>query len=434
MPTVHCRRGRQDYKPRITLKPVREITVRAVDNNGLPVAGAKVVDSVTELDRLNVLFAGLVTGVDGTAKLRFTEDLRLRQLVVLRSGVGLDVLAIPDAPPPGVPVPPAADSFTVTLAGASSVRIKAVDKLGQPIAGVKFAPDYLLGPARPGAGPTVAMRLAEFPAMQVATNADGIAVFDWLPRGFEQARFPCVSPEYSVVEKPESIGTGITADRLMTRDRDGPKQLTVELVLRTRVTGHVHDGEDQPVPGVAVWAMGRTLWRRAGDHRAVTNTEGKYELLLDSEKGYSLTLFGDDHRFAASHLGVIVHDGQPVENLDFKLTQGTVVRGTLTAGADHHPVVNQQIYIGQDLGPVPPEIEKAEIAAGAKFDPNNPGSRRFQISTGTKTDDSGGFEFRVGPGTYELTLRTGGRIIPGTPQVTFNVGEEREIVKEIQLP
>jgi len=62
-----------------------------------------------------------------------------------------------------------------------------------------------------------------------------------------------------------------------------------------------------------------------------TKADGSYELLVNSEEAYVIKVV--DERWAApSRIGVVVREDQPVENVDFTLAEGTVLRGTVTVG------------------------------------------------------------------------------------------------------
>jgi hypothetical protein len=432
-----------DYQPRITLKPVRELTVKVVDQLGSPVAGASIAAPVIEYDRLGVLFNGLKTDENGIVKIRFSEDLGLRELIALKAGAGFDSTWIGRVNAPGEAAAGANDELSLRLSGAKTIHVKAIDKLGQPVAGVKFAVSsidfrgQLPNRSRPN-NRMNAMRLEDCPAVQAITGADGVASFDWIPSDLAEARFHCVSPDFAVTEKTaRGAGASLDFDPLWFRANNarfiGSDTLTAEVARRTKLSGHVYDANNKPAAGVRVWAMVRSLGRGGGGAVASTNSEGAYEMLVHSDKAYTLTLF-DEQYPAANHYGVVAREGKPVGDLDFHLTTGTTVRGTVTTGADHRPVADQEITLGLDLGPVPWEILHEQTEAGIKADRDTPGTRRVDIIRTAKTDAKGEYQFRVGPGTYQLSFRSRSQIIPTTPLINLTVDKETEVVKDIQLP
>ena len=363
-----------DYQPRITLKPIREITLKVVDRSGAPLSAHG--DRAGELRRqVKRRFGDLTTDADGVAKLRFTDDAGIRQFIAFKPDTGFDVVWPTQPTRPGEPDRPLPPELTLRLRGARTVRIKAINKAGQPLAGVRFGVWSIVTALERGRRTNT--WLQNCPTTEATTDAAGIAEFAWIPVNLEEVRFQLASPDFTVVEKEnDPTAKSLTHDPLWLlpnrRDNSGG-ELTVQLEQRrmTKLSGHVYDVAGKPAAEVRVWAMVRSLGRGVGGGATSSHADGAYEMLVDSEKAYTLTLF--DERFPAANLyGVVVRDGKPVSDLDFHLTEGTIVRGAVTSGADHRPVTDQEITIGLDLGPIPWEILHAQIDAGMQTEREAP--------------------------------------------------------------
>ena len=80
-----------------------------------------------------------------------------------------------------------------------------------------------------------------------------------------------------------------------------------------------------PTVPVKGWTTGR-----AG---LLTNQDGSYEMSVSPREAY--VVYVDDKAWAASsRLDVIVHEGKPVVGVDFQLSRGTVIRGTVVVGPE----------------------------------------------------------------------------------------------------
>ena len=91
------------------------------------------------------VYADATTGADGTALLRVPADAKVNWVFSLKSGFGFDYAeygSIDDQgrSGPGVPSLELPASISLTLDGAQTVRIKAVDRDGKALPGVAFAP------------------------------------------------------------------------------------------------------------------------------------------------------------------------------------------------------------------------------------------------------------------------------------------------------
>ena len=124
---------------RIVLKPAREVIVRVVDASKAPSPARR--SRRRELPGL----ADATTGPDGSARLRVPADAKVEWVVALKSGRGFDYAEYGPIDrtarrSTAVPAGELPASVALTLDGARTARIKAVDGAGKPLAGVGFAP------------------------------------------------------------------------------------------------------------------------------------------------------------------------------------------------------------------------------------------------------------------------------------------------------
>lgn len=158
---------------RLVIKPARTVLVRVKDAAGAPIPGA----AVEAFD-----FAyhyHTATGPDGLATLRVPADARIQGVVGLKSGAGFDYFENyrTNPPSPSFAFPPLPGEITLTLDGARTKRIKVVDPTGRPVPGV------VVKPFRPKkAGKIATIEIARGATTSATTDAQGVAVFDWLPK------------------------------------------------------------------------------------------------------------------------------------------------------------------------------------------------------------------------------------------------------------
>ena len=67
----------------------------------------------------------------------------------------------------------------------------------------------------------------------------------------------------------------------------------------------------------------------------------------------------DEAWVAPARAGVIVHENQPRDGLDFALTKGTLLHGQITEGLAHTPVAGAIVTLVEE-GPVLPEEYRAK--------------------------------------------------------------------------
>ena len=126
---------------RIVLKPSRMTKVHVRNSKAQPVVGATVA-------AVGFGFEGeTTTDQAGDGLLHVPADARVRWIVARKGGAGFDYFENDRSKDAGKigPLPP---DVTLTLDGARSVRIKAVDTAGRPVPGVDFAPWTIATPTK----------------------------------------------------------------------------------------------------------------------------------------------------------------------------------------------------------------------------------------------------------------------------------------------
>ena len=182
-PSDH-RRGFQRYDfnptelnvpPRIVLKPSHEVVVRVTDAHQAPIAGA----SVEAAGDFSVL-DDATTGPDGSVKLYVPVDAKVAWVVALKSGTGFDyaefgVINVHGGIDEAISASELPDAVALTFDGKRTARIKAVDRTGNPLAGVTFYPWTLHMEGRRS------YVNVDSQIFNAKTGPDGVVTFDWLP-------------------------------------------------------------------------------------------------------------------------------------------------------------------------------------------------------------------------------------------------------------
>ena len=387
--------GRSKDSGRIVLKPSRAVKVRVKDGAGAPVPGATV-EAVETLFRTHA-----TAGADGIATLRIPADAHVEWVLAFRPGAGLDYFenyekAGSDA---SGPLP---EEVILTLEAAPTVRIKTADSRGQGVAGVEIKPALLFATGKKGA-----LNARICMTVHAVTDGEGIAVFDWFPKGVAGATRFSISPR-----------AGYSCPDPLEYSPGGPAELKARVLRATRLGGSVRLPDGSPARHILVRANG---WGSDASPPpmvvARTGENGRYELEVPPEQAYMLAVV-DDIWAARSLKNVAVREGQAQDGLDFALIKGTVLRGQVTEEPGRRPCAGAMVMLLEQGGLLPKEFrgvlaDKGELARGT-------------VTTGA----DGRFQFRVGPGSYTVTS---GRQLQRTESVKVDVTDEPEIARDLSL-
>ena len=113
-----------------------------------------------------------------------------------------------------------------------------------------------------------------------------------------------------------------------------------------------------------------------------------------------------------------MRDSKPVGGVDFKLTPGTIIRGTVIVGPGNRPAANQFIVVDETGEPAPADLPKRETGA----------ERDIRRQFGATTDSEGHYSIRVGPGSYTLMGP------PRTGNEKLAITAETEVVRDFRMP
>lgn len=384
---------------RILLRPSLTVEAEVVDAEGKPVSGAAV-----EVIAWYEPLAHGTTNAKGLATIRFPPDAKVDWVIALKSGAGFDYYENYEtrhlsSKPGDLP-----KSVKLVLDGARRVRIKALDSANKPVAGVGFTP-WLIQKK----GKIEKANLSGSELATAYTNERGVAIFDWIPRNMEE-EIPFVFHEraYHCPERPEFWPSG---DNI---------ELTARLLRNTRISGKVFLPDGKPAEGILIQAEGQGDKHDYCRTWARTAADGSY-IMTDIFPNLSyIVAVVDDAWAAPSHTGIMMREDRPRDDLDFHLTRGTLIRGTLTIGTDRKPVIEKTVTLVQNGAELPKEWS---IRVGPPYE-------RERSVRWAKTDRDGRYEFRVGPGKYTLL----GALGPAqSEQRDLTVVTEEEILQDFHF-
>jgi thiol-disulfide isomerase/thioredoxin len=382
---------------RIVLKRGHEVNVRVTGSSNAPVAAA-----VVEAAGNFAVLDDAMSDSDGTARLLVPADAKVEWLIALKPGSGFDYAEYGrideyGRSKGGVRAAEIPMAVGLTLDGARTARIKAVGRDGKPLAGVSFYP-WLLHKEDRRSQVNVSSR-----NFHATTGPDGVATFDWLPVTRQDLTFWPTSEGYA-------------HRRVVLKETE--KETVTAMMIRTEaIRGHVVRTDGSPVAGIEVRAFGSGRGTDNGQGQARTAADGSYEMNVSPREAYAV--YVDDKDWAApTRLDVIVREGKPVDGVDFRLSRGTVIHGTVTVGAGNRPAPSQFIRLDETGGQPPADLhEKGDRAW-----------REVRRQFGETTDSAGHYSIRVGRGIYTLMGP------PRTGDEKITVNDEAELVRDFHMP
>ncbi len=360
----------------IVVRPLRSTVVNVVNSEGVLVAGATV-NLIASLQSL----ATATTDVNGLASIRFPADCKVDWIAAFKDGQGFDYYENYDAFPTTerLEVP---QRVELTLDGAMSVQVSVIDSDRNPIADAQVLPwiihkqgklsnAHIRGPWK--------------------TDADGRIRFDWLPKNLERsisfstshAKYHCPKMPYFNPENPEE------------------KELTTVLYRNATIRGRITYADGQPAVGVRLQGEGRGNTNIYFRGYTSTKSDGSYELDIYPDQN-TIVAVCNDQLAAPSVTDILLDPGKVLENVDFKLSLGTLVHGTITVGENKDPMIGETATLIQQ------------------------GDNQAVLVRWNQTDKHGHYQFRIGPGAYTLQLAD-------SEQINLMVTDERELVHDRHL-
>ncbi|HBI43120.1 MAG TPA: hypothetical protein DDY78_09740 [Planctomycetales bacterium] len=356
---------------RIVLKPSRQMAVRVTDGARQPVEAA----GVGVVSELQILLAQAQTDAHGMTSLRVPRDAHVFQVVALKPKVGFDYFEnYRSWPVNNIGDPPA--EVTLTLNGARTISVRAVDSADKPLPNVELHPWTVkkkgkLYDANLGAS------IGGLPIKYISTrtDGDGLAAFEWIPADLQGGvAILGGGEEYSLPNPPRQETT------------PPYETLTAKLFRQTPISGTVTLPDGKPAGGVLLQVEGRGDTNHYFRKVVRTKADGSYGLLVYPNESYIIAV--TDEQWAAPGMtGIIVKEGEPRTDIDFRLGKGTIVRGKVTTGSDNRIVPMQGITVREQGDVLAPEF-------------GGHGRKREELVRSTNTDADGRYAIRLGTGRY----------------------------------
>jgi beta-lactamase regulating signal transducer with metallopeptidase domain len=344
----------QTAQARIVVKPSRKMTVRVTDAAKKPVAGAAV--GVLE-GSSGRLLTHAETDAHGAVSLRVPRDAQVFQVVALKPKVGFDYFEnYRSWPADNIGDPPA--QVDLTLNGARTLSVHAVDAADKPLASIELQPWTFKKKGKLYYANMGGSEPLKYIAAQ--TDRDGLAAFEWIPTDME-----------TILDVLYDGQEYCLPNRLSQNPMPPYETLTAKLVRKTSIGGKVTLPDGKPAAGVLIQVVGVPFRK---DVR--TKADGSYSLLVDPNQYYIIAVT-DENWAARSYTSVVVGQEGPPVRFDFQLSKGTILRGKVTFGPGDKPAPKQTIRLFEP-GISVPLVRWAE------------------------TDAAGRYAIRVGPGYYQI--------------------------------
>jgi len=392
----------------IELRPTYRTEIIVRDAQGNPVGGAQV-EALIDFQRgFKAPFSGPLTDANGRSFVEIPDNVLIRDVWVVKSGIGLDYLH--NTIPPeqaGLDLRGESDriaerlpeTIEFTLHGAEKYTVHVQDAQGKPVEGAAITP-WIIG----FSGQTDSLNLSGSRIAETLSDAEGNAVLDWIPvnrLGFE-IEFHCTKNNVGLSQRPQ-LQRGIF-------------EQTVTLTTQQKsVSGTVFDETGKPLPGVLVDVLRQ--------NRTLTDEEGKYRLVFDVEEGTQVLtvrfrppLELSEHNLVPSVIGT---DSTTDEvKLDHTFQQGTVVRAKIVVNngrTSYQEMLAQTKLLGRRAGTGP-------------FFFLSSGSPDFiPYSFFNRLDKDGAASFVLPPGQYNITSQVA-KTRPVGPDISGSFGSRQTVI------
>ncbi len=409
---------------KVVLKASRTVDIQVVDAGGTPVVGATVESRVLGGLGCYVALEPVATDARGRARLMVPADARLEAIAALKAGAGMGYVCYLMDPAQGQSSP---ETARLVLHGAMPIGVRVQDSQGKPVAQVKVAPSDFRRK-----GKDVLSNYFSFHTLRAGavSDAQGRVQFDWLPADLDRISFSVQHEDYY------ASGTGLTI-----KD-GGSRNLDVKLLRLARIAGKVIHSDGKAAAGIMIEAEG--MGTGGSRCSARTAEDGTYRLKLQPNNSYIVAV-ADDQWAAASLTGIVLRDGENRQDLDFQLSQGTLIHGTIRVdteswrsvktdrGQSVHDLIDDSFgdlmyapMLQQFGREIPNEWKSLPASSWAD---DGPDKYRVRLVRMTNVDATGHYAFRVGPGEYGLQ-------VPGFPtkMERLTVTNQREIVVDSEFP
>ncbi len=378
--------------------------VRVNDADKKPVGGA----AVGLFDHTRLL-AHDITNDSGIAAFRFPSDANLYQVVGLKPKVGFDYFENYSKFPDLNPGPPPAE-VSLTLDGAQTVKVQALDSSDKTLSGIDLVPWSVQKPGKVSyvnLSGAVGLKYAA-----VSSNGDGLSTFEWIPTKLERGvSFLNRNREYSL---PDSPYFDVTQPNTM---------LVAQLYRNVPISGKVTLPDGKPAAGILLQVEGRGDTNHYFRGVVRTRSDGSYSILVYPNQSYIVAIT-DDAWATPSKTGIIMRESDPLKDLNWQLVKGTLIRGKVTIGSDDKPGAEKTITVVEQGKGLLPALGGGRSSARG----------RESLVRWATTDKEGRYAIRVGSGRFEIT---GPRENNPDPKVSPNsevvVKAEETIIRDYHL-
>jgi len=391
---------------RVSLEPSRTVTLQVTDADGKPSAETQVGGMAMNF----VAYKG-ITNKQGEATLRWPVSFPPDELFAFKEDIGFDYRVVSTSRD-AAHVAPWFEEPTITLqlAPSQTIRLRLVDRDGQPIPGVQVYNWLLRKPGEPDS-----FNLSMTPEYYRSTSNDnGVVSFPGTPTWN-------VHPFILWPSSPDYIRLRITYDT--EQHPDG--QMEVVLDKYETISGQVVDGDGKPVGGINVSGYGSGGASDPLSGSGKTDDEGKFTMKVPPNAVYALVASDAERRLASKVVSdIVVKPKEPASGVKITVGPATRVYGKVVSNQDATPVPDAYVQVyASDLKA--PDLEALGIPKSDDSRWVSPPPVRWY----TRTSEDGTYEVFVGPGGYNVEST-------GTPtRHSFTVTDQEEhefnFVKEI---
>ncbi len=355
-------------KQTITLRPARPIGVKIVDAAGKPIA-----EATTAAMGTYIYFDSVRTNALGKATLLVPANASVKRAIAFKSGAGFDMVDVSEKVNPYADDAAADGEVTLTLRGAKTATVKVVDEKNRPVSGVEIVPTAFRGEGVPK------VNVGLCPASHRLSNDEGEATFDWFPK-------EAVGGQYRIEDDSD-----VTLLRATPGGSASGVDQTYIVQRPTTIAGHVKKEDGSPAADVWVIVSGTDAPGQSIGQR--TDSAGAYTIRVNATTPHFVTVDDgspgnkQEEKLAAAGVTVTPILGKTVQ-ADFDLAPATLLQGRVTIGPDKKPLADRPVYLVEfDPSTKIEDVRREEKPA------------RYQR---VRTDADGKYQFRVGPGAYDV--------------------------------